>query len=126
MTTGVRKLCGVCGRRAAHHRGVLCRACWLDPAIRAATPERRPGGSARGAGHAPPKLAGRPTTAPAGSAAKVEEMRRRVLNGEALFHPDDPRFVRDRGPDPWTPAVVRVVGANAAWLHKVLSEVEDG
>jgi hypothetical protein len=37
----------------------------------------------------PPPDPKKPSTAPPGSAARIEEYRKRVLRGEAVFHPDD-------------------------------------
>jgi|SRR5579862_1780652 len=37
----------------------------------------------------PPPNPQKPSTAPPGSEARIEEYRKRVLRGEAVFHPDD-------------------------------------
>lgn len=106
-------MCVECGNRVAHHCGRLCRRCWSDHAVRDRHPKIRPAGASRGLGHTPPKLACRPTSALPGTAEKIEVLRLRVLNGEALFHPADPVCDRRR-PVPVVAPVVRVVAGSPA------------
>ena len=70
-------VCTGCRRKTAGYRRGMCHRCWKasGPIIRPPQGKKVP----------------EPTTARPGTAEKLEVLRRRRLNGEMLFHPDDQR-----------------------------------
>lgn len=88
MTEALKASCRNCHRKACRPRG-MCDWCYRRPEVRALVPVTSKYGR-RGEGHGVKRVkACQPTMAPCGSAEKVEVMRLRLLNGEALTHPAD-------------------------------------
>jgi hypothetical protein len=90
--------CVHCGRVPASRRRGLCNGCYMDRAVREATPvvnkfgQRGAGASARS--HPPPAKS---TKARPGGKGKLAVLAARAQAGQELFHPND-RSVRCRRP----------------------------
>jgi hypothetical protein len=69
----------------------LCRICYGTPGVRDLYPASKFGRRGLGRGYRNAAMPNEPTNAPPGSSEKVEELQRRAIRGESLWHPDDAR-----------------------------------
>lgn len=66
----------------------------------------------------PSRHAAAPTSAPIGSAARIEEMTRRAARGESLFHADDSQEIQAALLDPFAGQTLTLAEI-AAWAERV-------
>ena len=87
----MRKTCQHCKRKAVCRPRDLCWRCFYDPGIRMLyTKQVRSGvGPVHGDGCRASRQPACPTSALAGSLAKMRVMQERACRGESLFHPGD-------------------------------------
>lgn len=85
-----RLICVHCKRRAASRARGLCWPCSSTPAIRELYPTSSSRYARRGHGlNSRGRLPDSPTSAPAGSEAKIAVLTARAAAGTSLWHPDD-------------------------------------
>ena len=125
MIALARPLCGHCKTRFVNRPRGLCWACYYTPGVKdrfVPTSKYARRGVGNFNGTAP--LPAEPTDAEPGSAEKVAVLERRAALGVSLWHPADPRIVRQKR-RPTAPTPETVIGVATALLTIHEQNVED-